>query len=49
MLQTRSDKKAQHIASETQDFIKAVFAIHGEPIQVAFNEVPWLGTPGNAA
>jgi len=48
-LQTRGAEKTQHTASETQDFIKAVFAIHGEPIQVAFNEVPWLGTPGNAA
>ncbi|MBL8814459.1 MAG: hypothetical protein JNL58_00405 [Planctomyces sp.] len=47
-LQASDAGKAMYSVSEAQDFIKAVFAIHGEPIQMAFNESPWPGSPGDS-
>lgn len=46
-LQMQGVERGQHTAAETQELIKRVFAIHGEPIQMAFNDLPLPDAPGN--
>lgn len=43
-LQSRDADKLNHSAADATKFVKAVIAIHGEPIQMAFNESPNPGT-----
>lgn len=45
VLQVRGQEKKQHTAAEAGALISDIFAVHGEPIQMAFNEAPWPGTP----
>lgn len=42
-LQVKDANRESHPAEAASKFVKAVFAIHGEPIQMAFNELPWPG------
>ncbi|MCA9140979.1 MAG: M56 family metallopeptidase, partial [Planctomycetales bacterium] len=44
-LQVLDKEKQLHSPQEAAKYINAVFAIHGEPVQMAFNEAPWPGTP----
>lgn len=48
-LRTRGADRTLHTKLEAQKLINAVFEIHGEPIQMAFNEAPGPGTPGDAS
>lgn len=45
VLQVRDQEKKQYTAAEAGALISDIFAVHGEPIQMAFNEAPWPGTP----